>query len=196
MNVSMVARRGQTELRLLSRAFCVCSLGVELWVWLFSCLKAETAGTWCPSLPLLSLAVKNKILYRATACIKMQKTVRMWLCRKKHKPRWVLYFFPSVSSYSVPSLLFFSPFLWSSAPVFSVFLVFSDQILQCLWFSLQKGRRLFSFLHSILLDAGLPTRLLFPLLLHYLPLCSSAGSFCQAHTLYLRDSRLATQQLC
>ncbi|MGH0119504.1 UNVERIFIED_CONTAM: hypothetical protein FKN15_007705 [Acipenser sinensis] len=30
---------------------------------------------------------KNKMKYRATACIKMQKTVRMWLCRKKHKPR-------------------------------------------------------------------------------------------------------------
>ncbi|KAA8582948.1 hypothetical protein FQN60_015494 [Etheostoma spectabile] len=30
---------------------------------------------------------KNKILYRTRACIQMQKTVRMWLCRKKHKPR-------------------------------------------------------------------------------------------------------------
>lgn len=35
------------------------------------------------------LLVKNKILYRAGACIMIQKTVRMWLCRKKHKPRWV-----------------------------------------------------------------------------------------------------------
>ncbi|XP_068199383.1 myosin VIa isoform X2 [Antennarius striatus] len=31
--------------------------------------------------------LKNKILYRAGACIMMQKTVRMWLCRRKHKPR-------------------------------------------------------------------------------------------------------------
>uniref|UniRef100_A0A8C2Z6B2 Unconventional myosin-VI n=1 Tax=Cyclopterus lumpus TaxID=8103 RepID=A0A8C2Z6B2_CYCLU len=31
--------------------------------------------------------LKNKILYRTSACIKMQKTVRMWLCRRKHKPR-------------------------------------------------------------------------------------------------------------
>lgn len=31
--------------------------------------------------------VKNKMSYRAVACIKMQKTVRMWLSKKKHKPR-------------------------------------------------------------------------------------------------------------
>ncbi|XP_012729793.2 unconventional myosin-VI isoform X3 [Fundulus heteroclitus] len=39
---------------------------------------------WC-SLSVIKL--KNKIVYRASACIQMQKTVRMWLCRKKHKPR-------------------------------------------------------------------------------------------------------------
>ncbi|KAF5895283.1 unconventional myosin-VI-like isoform X1, partial [Clarias magur] len=39
---------------------------------------------WCA---LSVIKLKNKILYRATACIKMQKTVRMWLCRRKHKPR-------------------------------------------------------------------------------------------------------------
>ncbi|MED6277758.1 Unconventional myosin-VI [Characodon lateralis] len=39
---------------------------------------------WCA---LSVIKLKNKILYRASACIKMQKTVRMWLCRKKHKPR-------------------------------------------------------------------------------------------------------------
>ncbi|XP_056283445.1 myosin VIa isoform X3 [Pseudoliparis swirei] len=39
---------------------------------------------WC-SLSVIKL--KNKILYRTSACIKMQKTVRMWLCRRKHKPR-------------------------------------------------------------------------------------------------------------
>ncbi|XP_074471247.1 unconventional myosin-VI-like isoform X10 [Sebastes fasciatus] len=33
------------------------------------------------------IKLKNKILYRTSACIKMQKTVRMWLCRRKHKPR-------------------------------------------------------------------------------------------------------------
>ncbi|XP_062266934.1 myosin VIa isoform X2 [Platichthys flesus] len=33
------------------------------------------------------IKLKNKILYRTSACIQMQKTVRMWLCRKKHKPR-------------------------------------------------------------------------------------------------------------
>ena len=31
--------------------------------------------------------VKNKIKYRAEACIKMQKTIRMWLCKRRHKPR-------------------------------------------------------------------------------------------------------------
>ncbi|XP_077949504.1 myosin VIa isoform X3 [Gasterosteus aculeatus] len=39
---------------------------------------------WC-SLSVIKL--KNKILYRTSACVQMQKTVRMWLCRKKHKPR-------------------------------------------------------------------------------------------------------------
>ncbi|XP_062406206.1 myosin VIa isoform X2 [Sardina pilchardus] len=39
---------------------------------------------WC-SLSVIKL--KYKILYRASACIMMQKTVRMWLCKKKHKPR-------------------------------------------------------------------------------------------------------------
>ncbi|KAM9703485.1 LOW QUALITY PROTEIN: myosin VIa [Menidia menidia] len=39
---------------------------------------------WCA---LSAIKLKNKILYRASACIQMQKTVRMWLCRKKHKPR-------------------------------------------------------------------------------------------------------------
>ncbi|KAJ8389356.1 hypothetical protein AAFF_G00120640 [Aldrovandia affinis] len=33
------------------------------------------------------IKIKNKMRYRATACVKMQKTVRMWLCRRKHKPR-------------------------------------------------------------------------------------------------------------
>ncbi|XP_032999161.1 unconventional myosin-VI isoform X4 [Lacerta agilis] len=39
---------------------------------------------WC-SLSVIKL--KNKIKYRAGACIKIQKTIRMWLCKKKHKPR-------------------------------------------------------------------------------------------------------------
>ncbi|MGH0138818.1 UNVERIFIED_CONTAM: hypothetical protein FKN15_011839 [Acipenser sinensis] len=39
---------------------------------------------WCA---LSVIKLKNKMKYRATACIKMQKTVRMWLCRRKHKPR-------------------------------------------------------------------------------------------------------------
>ncbi|XP_061098542.1 unconventional myosin-VI-like isoform X1 [Conger conger] len=33
------------------------------------------------------IKLKNKMLYRASACVAMQKTVRMWLCRRKHKPR-------------------------------------------------------------------------------------------------------------
>uniref|UniRef100_H3DIU6 Unconventional myosin-VI n=1 Tax=Tetraodon nigroviridis TaxID=99883 RepID=H3DIU6_TETNG len=32
-------------------------------------------------------AIRNKMSYRALACIKIQKTVRMWLCKRKHKPR-------------------------------------------------------------------------------------------------------------
>uniref|UniRef100_A0A8B9LDC8 Unconventional myosin-VI n=1 Tax=Astyanax mexicanus TaxID=7994 RepID=A0A8B9LDC8_ASTMX len=39
---------------------------------------------WCA---LSVIKLKNKILYRTSACIKMQKTVRMWLCKRKHKPR-------------------------------------------------------------------------------------------------------------
>ncbi|XP_041828671.1 myosin VIb isoform X1 [Melanotaenia boesemani] len=39
---------------------------------------------WC-SLSVIKL--RNKMGYRAQACIKIQKTVRMWLCKKKHKPR-------------------------------------------------------------------------------------------------------------
>ncbi|XP_030054919.1 unconventional myosin-VI isoform X3 [Microcaecilia unicolor] len=39
---------------------------------------------WCA---LSVIKLKNKIKYRASACIKMQKTVRMWLCKRKHKPR-------------------------------------------------------------------------------------------------------------
>ncbi|XP_059898362.1 myosin VIa [Gadus macrocephalus] len=33
------------------------------------------------------IKLKNKMVYRAKACIIMQKTIRMWLCRRKHKPR-------------------------------------------------------------------------------------------------------------
>uniref|UniRef100_A0AAY4CNK1 Unconventional myosin-VI n=1 Tax=Denticeps clupeoides TaxID=299321 RepID=A0AAY4CNK1_9TELE len=39
---------------------------------------------WCA---LSVIKLKNKMLYRASACVKMQKTVRMWLCKRKHKPR-------------------------------------------------------------------------------------------------------------
>ncbi|XP_075454095.1 unconventional myosin-VI isoform X4 [Ascaphus truei] len=39
---------------------------------------------WCA---LSVIKLTHKIEYRACACIKMQKTVRMWLCRRKHKPR-------------------------------------------------------------------------------------------------------------
>uniref|UniRef100_A0A3B3VZH2 Unconventional myosin-VI n=1 Tax=Poecilia latipinna TaxID=48699 RepID=A0A3B3VZH2_9TELE len=39
---------------------------------------------WCC---LSVIKLRNKMHYRAVACIKIQKTVRMWLCRKKHKPR-------------------------------------------------------------------------------------------------------------
>uniref|UniRef100_A0A672I4D5 Unconventional myosin-VI n=1 Tax=Salarias fasciatus TaxID=181472 RepID=A0A672I4D5_SALFA len=39
---------------------------------------------WC-SLSVIKL--RNKMSYRALACVKIQKTVRMWLCKKKHKPR-------------------------------------------------------------------------------------------------------------
>ncbi|XP_024146483.1 myosin VIa isoform X3 [Oryzias melastigma] len=39
---------------------------------------------WCA---LSVIKLKNKIIYRAGACIMIQKTVRMWLCKRKHKPR-------------------------------------------------------------------------------------------------------------
>nr|XP_020446832.1 unconventional myosin-VI-like [Monopterus albus]XP_020446834.1 unconventional myosin-VI-like [Monopterus albus] len=39
---------------------------------------------WCC---LSAIKLRNKMNYRAVACIKIQKTVRMWLCKKKHMPR-------------------------------------------------------------------------------------------------------------
>ncbi|XP_048351555.1 unconventional myosin-VI isoform X2 [Sphaerodactylus townsendi] len=39
---------------------------------------------WCA---LSVIKLKNKIKYRSGACIKIQKTIRMWLCKRKHKPR-------------------------------------------------------------------------------------------------------------
>ncbi|XP_036449167.1 myosin VIb isoform X3 [Colossoma macropomum] len=39
---------------------------------------------WCG---LSVIKLKNKMKYRASACIKIQKTVRMWLCKRRHKPR-------------------------------------------------------------------------------------------------------------
>ncbi|XP_023574440.1 unconventional myosin-VI [Octodon degus] len=39
---------------------------------------------WCA---LSVIKLKNKIKYRAEACVKMQKTIRMWLCKRRHKPR-------------------------------------------------------------------------------------------------------------
>ncbi|XP_023249558.1 unconventional myosin-VI-like isoform X1 [Seriola lalandi dorsalis] len=39
---------------------------------------------WCA---LSVIKLRNKMSYRALACIKIQKSVRMWLCKKKHKPR-------------------------------------------------------------------------------------------------------------
>ncbi|XP_043998356.1 myosin VIb isoform X1 [Gambusia affinis] len=53
---------------------------VNKWL-LCSCWKKVQ---WCC---LSVIKLTNKMYYRALACIKIQKTVRMWLCRKKHKPR-------------------------------------------------------------------------------------------------------------
>ncbi|KAF7201716.1 transcript variant X2, partial [Nothobranchius furzeri] len=53
---------------------------VNKWL-LCSCWKKVQ---WC-SLSVIKL--RNKMSYRAMACIKIQKTVRMWLCKKKHMPR-------------------------------------------------------------------------------------------------------------
>uniref|UniRef100_A0A8C1Q9Y9 Unconventional myosin-VI n=1 Tax=Cyprinus carpio TaxID=7962 RepID=A0A8C1Q9Y9_CYPCA len=36
---------------------------------------------------LLLATVRNKMSFRASACIKIQKTVRMWLCKRRHKTR-------------------------------------------------------------------------------------------------------------
>lgn len=64
--------------------------------------------------------VRNKMSYRASACIKIQKTVRMWLCKRKHKPRWVSsWFFYTTHTHTctdsthasfVPSFCLFEPF--------------------------------------------------------------------------------------
>ncbi|XP_034715111.1 myosin VIb isoform X1 [Etheostoma cragini] len=53
---------------------------VNQWL-LCSCWKKVQ---WC-SLSVIKL--RNKMSYRALACIKIQKTVRMWLCKRKHRPR-------------------------------------------------------------------------------------------------------------
>ncbi|XP_015240666.1 PREDICTED: unconventional myosin-VI isoform X1 [Cyprinodon variegatus] len=53
---------------------------VNKWL-LCSCWKKVQ---WCC---LSVIKLRNKMQYRALACIKIQKTVRMWLCKKKHKPR-------------------------------------------------------------------------------------------------------------
>ncbi|KAI7804825.1 myosin VIb, partial [Triplophysa rosa] len=39
---------------------------------------------WCT---LSAIKLGNKLQYRASACIKIQKTVRMWLCKRRHRPR-------------------------------------------------------------------------------------------------------------
>uniref|UniRef100_A0A673L332 Unconventional myosin-VI n=1 Tax=Sinocyclocheilus rhinocerous TaxID=307959 RepID=A0A673L332_9TELE len=39
---------------------------------------------WCT---LSVIKLRNKMSFRASACIKIQKAVRMWLCRRRHKPR-------------------------------------------------------------------------------------------------------------
>ncbi|ROL18724.1 Unconventional myosin-VI [Anabarilius grahami] len=39
---------------------------------------------WCT---LSVIKLRNKMNYRASACIKIQKTVRMWLCKRRHKSR-------------------------------------------------------------------------------------------------------------
>ncbi|XP_050989429.1 myosin VIb isoform X2 [Labeo rohita] len=39
---------------------------------------------WCT---LSVIKLRNKMSFRASACIKIQKTVRMWLCKRRHKPR-------------------------------------------------------------------------------------------------------------
>ncbi|XP_026110988.1 unconventional myosin-VI-like, partial [Carassius auratus] len=39
---------------------------------------------WCT---LSVIKLRNKMSFRASACIKIQKTVRMWLCKRRHKAR-------------------------------------------------------------------------------------------------------------
>ncbi|KTF74180.1 hypothetical protein cypCar_00021666 [Cyprinus carpio] len=39
---------------------------------------------WCT---LSVIKLRNKMSFRASACIKIQKTVRMWLCKRRHKTR-------------------------------------------------------------------------------------------------------------
>uniref|UniRef100_A0A672PZ56 Unconventional myosin-VI n=1 Tax=Sinocyclocheilus grahami TaxID=75366 RepID=A0A672PZ56_SINGR len=39
---------------------------------------------WCT---LSVIKLRNKMSFRASACIKIQKAVRMWLCKRRHKPR-------------------------------------------------------------------------------------------------------------
>lgn len=47
--------------------------------------------------------------YRAVACIKIQKTVRMWLCKRKHKPRSVASWFLNTTHTCITFHLF-APF--------------------------------------------------------------------------------------
>ncbi|TRY86976.1 hypothetical protein DNTS_032763 [Danionella cerebrum] len=51
---------------------------------------------WCT---LSVIKLRKKMNYRASACIKIQKTVRMWLCKRRHKPRYV----PELRSQAITS---------------------------------------------------------------------------------------------
>lgn len=77
---------------------------------------------------LLFVTVKNKILYRTSACIQMQKTVRMWLCMKKHKPRWVSFFLSFVPHSSFSFLIF----VLLSPPIFIHLFFLIPQLLSLL----------------------------------------------------------------
>lgn len=58
--------------------------------------------------------------YRALACIKIQKTVRMWLCKKKHKPRWVFLLFQPRLLFS-PNWNWFTIMRWDIFPQIQLF---------------------------------------------------------------------------
>lgn len=90
---------------------------------------------WIQFFLVLSWTVRNKMSYRAMACIKIQKTVRMWLCKSKHKPRWVSFWllYPTHNTHTHTHASFL-PSLLSFFVSVTFALIFFFHLLLCVFF--------------------------------------------------------------